>query len=167
MIPEAPFLFSVAALNASFAGLGGLLLGLRHGPELRPLDTLRLRQVVEFAFANLLVAISVQPIVALVGAAAGFRIAGGLSLGCIVLALPILHRRVARVGISWGRSWAASAIGLSAAGAALSLATVIAPSAGLYELLLVAMLARPMVVFVLVLGAIDEPEPVPDRGPRT
>jgi hypothetical protein len=155
VIPDAGFLFSVAGLNASFAGLGGLLIGLRRGSELRPLDALRLRQVVEFAFANLLLAISVQPCVALLGTAPGLRVAGGLSLAYIVLALPVLQRRVARVGISWGRRWVASAAGLSTLGAILATATVISPSAGLNELLLVVMLARPMVVFVLVLGTLD------------
>jgi hypothetical protein len=164
MIPEAPFLFSAAALNASFAGLGGLLIGLRRGADLRPLDTLRLRQVVEFAFANLLLAISVQPCVVLLGTDAGFRVAGGLALAVIVAALPILHLRVARVGIAWGRWWAASAIALTAIGAVLATATVIAPSAGTYELLVVVMLARPMATFLLVLGAIDEPEPTLREG---
>jgi hypothetical protein len=159
VITEAPFLFSVAALNASFAGLGGLLIGLRRGPELRPIEALRLRQVVEFAFANLLLAISVQPLVSLLGGDIGFRLASAGSLVCIVLALPILRHRVARVGIAWGRSWAASAIVLSGIGAALSGATAVWPSPGLYELLLVVMLARPMVVFVLVLGSLDVPDP--------
>ena len=164
MIPEAGFLLSIAGLNASFAGLGGLLIGLRRGPDLRPLEALRLRQVVEFAFANLLLAISVQPLVALMGPDAAVRLSGGLSFACIVLAMPLLQHRVARIGISWGRRWAASAISVSAVGAFLAAATVFTPSAGLYELLLVAMLARPMVVFVLVLGSLDQEEPVPTGG---
>ena len=164
MIPEAGFLLSIAGLNASFAGLGGLLIGLRRGPDLRPLEALRLRQVVEFAFANLLLAISVQPLVALLGAEGALRLSAGLSFASVVLAMPLLQRRVARIGISWGRWWAASAIGLSAVGALLAAATVITPSAGLYELLLVVMLARPMVVFVLVLGSLDEAEPVSRGG---
>ena len=164
MIPEAAFLLSIAGLNASFAGLGGLLIGLRHGPELRPLEALRLRQVVEFAFANLLLAISVQPLVALLGAEGALRLSAGLSFASVVLAMPLLQRRVARIGIAWGRRWAVSAVGLSAVGAILAAATVITPSAGLFELLLVVMLARPMVVFVLVLGSLDEGEPVSSGG---
>ena len=164
MIPDAGFLFSIAALNASFAGLGGLLIGLRGGADARPLDTLRLRQVVEFAFANLLLAISVQPFVLLLGPDAGFRVCGVLALSFVLGALPILHRRVARVGIAWGRWWAASAIGLTTVGAVLAAATVAAPTAATYELLMIVMLARPMVTFLLVLGAIDEPEPVLESG---
>jgi hypothetical protein len=160
MIPEAAFLFSVAGLNASFAGLSGLLVGLRRGPALQPLEALRLRQVVEFAFANLLLAISVQPGVLLLGAEAGFRLASGLTLAYLVAALLVLRQRVARVGISWGRWWATAAIALTLAGAALSTASVIAPSAGLYELLMVVMLGRPMVTLLLVLGTLDAPDPI-------
>jgi hypothetical protein len=164
MIPDAGFVFSIAGLNASFAGLGGLLIGLRRGAETRPLDTLRLRQVVEFAFANLLLAISVQPFVVLLGPDGGFRLSGALALASIVAALPILQRRVARVGIAWGPWWAASAIALTAVGAVLAAAVVIAPAAGTYELLMVVMLARPMVTFLLVLGAMDEPVPIVEGG---
>ena len=165
MIPDAGFVFSVAGLNASFAGLGGLLIGLRRGADARPLDNLRLRQVVEFAFANLLLAISIQPFVVLLGPDGGFRLAGGLALIAIIGALPILQRRVARVGIAWGPWWAASAIALTAIGSVLAVATVIEPAAGTYELLMIVMLARPMVTFLLVLGAIDEAEPTRAGGP--
>lgn len=158
MIADAGFIFSVAALNASFAGLGGLLLGLRRGADLDPLDKLRLRQVVEFAFANLLLAISVQPFASLLGHDSALRLGGTLSMVYVVISLPVLQRRVARVGISWGRAWVTAAIGLSAVGIVLSAATIAVPSAGVFELLLVALLARPMVVFVLVLATIDEPE---------
>jgi hypothetical protein len=65
---------------------------------------------------------------------------------------------VARVGITWGPSWAASAITLSTTGAVLAGATLILASPGLLELLLVAMLARPMATFLLVLAAIDAPD---------
>ncbi len=151
-MPQAAFLLSVAGLNASFAGLGGLLVGLRRAADPQPLDGLRLRQVVEFAFANLLLAIVVQPSVELLGAETGLRVCSGSSLVYMAVALPVLQRRVARVGIAWGRWWAASAVALTLIGAVIAAATLLAPSAGLYELLLVVMLARPMVTFLLVLG---------------
>ena len=155
MIAGAPFLLSLAGLNASLAGLGGLLVGLRRGPSLGALEALRLRQVVEFAFANLLLAVSIQPAVVLLGPTIGYRIAGALTLAYLVVALPILQRRVSRVGIAWGRWWAAAAIGLTAVGGVLAVAMIVAPSAGVFELLSVVMLGRPMVAFLLVLGTID------------
>lgn len=165
VIAEAPFLFSMAGLSASLAGLGGLLVGLRRGPDLRPLDALRLRQVVESAFANLLLAVVVQPAVLLLGRDAGFRVLAVLTLAYVATALPLLHRRVERVGIAWGRWWAATAILLSVAGVGLALATLAMPTAALAELLLVSMLARPMAVFLLVLGTIDTADGI-TGGPR-
>jgi hypothetical protein len=159
MIPEAAFVFSMAGLNASFAGLGGLFVGLRRGSELQPDEALRLRQVVEFAFANLLLAVSLQPCVAILGSDAGYRVSAVLTIVYIAASTAFLTRRVERAGISWGRWWAAAAITLTILGVALALATLIEPLPALYELLLVVMLARPMVVFVLVLGTIDADRP--------
>ena len=157
MIPDAPFLLSLAALNASLAGLGGLLVGLRRASGFDPLDSLRLRQVVEFAFANLLLAIAVQPLAQLLGdIGSAVRLSSAVTLVYVVVALLVLDRRVARVGIVWGRSWAASAIGLTVIGALVSAAAIVVPSTGMYELLLVVMLARPIAVFLLVLGTIDD-----------
>ena len=53
MIPEAPFLFSIAGLSPSLAGLPGLVAVLRRGADLRPMDAFWLREIVEFAFANI------------------------------------------------------------------------------------------------------------------
>lgn len=167
MIADAPFLLAISGLNASFAGLGGLLIGLRRGADLRPLDSLRLRQVVEFAFVNLIVAISAQPFALVLGAPeAGLRVSGGLALAYNLVALPVLQRRVARVGIAWGRWWAVSAVALTVGGTLLSASVVVLPSAGLFELLAIVMLARPMVTFLLVLGTIETPEPVTSQVQR-
>jgi hypothetical protein len=155
VIPDAAFLLSVAGLNASFAGLGGLLVGLRRGPALQPLEALRLRQVVEFAFANLLLAVSVQPAVAVFGPDDGYRLSAGLTLAYLAVALLLLRQRVARVGISWGPWWAASAIGLTISGMTLAVITLARPSPALYELLMISMLARPMSALLLVLGTVD------------
>lgn len=166
MIADATFLFAISGLNASFAGLGGLFIGLRRGADLRPLDSLRLRQVVEFAFANLLVAISAQPLSAILGGPeAGLRVSSVLALAYNVVSLPILRRRVARVGITWGRWWAISAIGLTFGGTLLSAAVVLWPSAGLFEFLVVVMLARPMATFLLVLGTLEAPGSASDKPP--
>lgn len=52
MIPEAPFFFSIAALSGSLAGLAGLVAGLRRGSDMPGHDLFRLREIVEFSFAN-------------------------------------------------------------------------------------------------------------------
>ena len=61
MIPEAPFFFSIAALSGSLAGLAGLVAGLRRGSDMPGHDLFRLREIVEFSFANVLLAISTIP----------------------------------------------------------------------------------------------------------
>lgn len=157
MIPDAAFVLSIAGLNASFAGLGGLLVGLRRGPDLTPLEALRMRQVVEFAFANLLLALSIQPAALLLGdPQAGIRVSAAATLMYVLCVMVVLRRRVARVGISWEHRWAASAVGLTIMAAALAGDAIVAPTAGIFELLLVVMLGRPIVALVLVLGTIDE-----------
>ena len=157
MITDAGFVLSLAGLNASFAGLGGLLVGLRRGRDLDSLEALRLRQVVEFAFANLLLAISVQPAALLLGSAeAGVRVSSAATVAYVLGAMAVLQRRVSRVGIAWGRWWAASAIGLTVLAAGVAGVAVLLPTAGTYELLLVIMLGRPIATLVLVLGTIDE-----------
>ena len=67
MIAEAPFLFSIATLSTALSGLAGLVAALRRGEGLRPLDLYRLRQIVEFAFANALFAVSLVPLAAFTG----------------------------------------------------------------------------------------------------
>ncbi len=157
MIPDAPFILSLAGLNASLAGLGGLLIGLRRASGLDSLEALRLRQVVEFAFANLLLAIALQPLARLLGdPAEAVRASSAVTLAYVVVALVVLDRRVVRVGIAWGRAWAATALGLTVIGVVISAAAVVMPTAGAYELLLVVMLARPIAVFLLVLATLDE-----------
>lgn len=157
MIPDAPFLLSQAALNASLAGLGGLLIGLRRAAAVDPLDILRLRQVVEFAFANLLLAISVQPLTLLLDSqASAIRVVSGVTLVYVVVALVVLDRRVERVGIAWGRWWAAAAVGLTVVGVGVAAVGILVPSSGIYESLLVVMLARPITVFLLVLSTLDQ-----------
>jgi len=175
VIADAAFVMSLAGLNASLAGLGGLLVGLRRGPGLDSLEALRLRQVVEFAFANLLLAISVQPAAQLLGdAEVGIRVSSAATLVYVLVAMAILQRRVSRVRIEWGRWWAASAIGLTLLAAVVASVAISVPTAGIYELLLVVMLCRPITTLVLVLGTIDEeirrgstslPEETMLRGP--
>ena len=66
-MPELAFAMSVASLSGGLAGLAGLVAGLRRGAAAQPLDSLRLREIVEFAFANILFALSVQPLTIILG----------------------------------------------------------------------------------------------------
>ena len=82
MIPDLPFLLSIAALSGSLAGLAGLVGGLRRGEGLRPIDRFRLREIVEFAFANTLLALSMVPLANLLSSVdAAVRVVAAAALG--------------------------------------------------------------------------------------
>lgn len=157
-MPPDGFLFSIAGLSASLAGLAGLVAGLRRGAELRFIDAFRLRQIVEFSFGNVLVALLAFPLAGLAGTTAALRIIGLLVIAYIVGSFYVLFRRSVRQGGSagpegWNRSQQVIAIGMSGAATLLCLGLVAAPSPELLELVLLVLLARPMAAFLLVLSA--------------
>lgn len=154
VIPEAPFVLSIAGLSASFAGLAGLVMALRRGGEVRAIDTLRLRQMVEFSFSNILIAVSVIPLAQLLGSTSAAAV--WISAGIIVYTLLInvtLARRTRGLGIRFGGWWAAAALSVGFVAVVLGAIVVVNPRVELFELLLVVMLARPMLPFLLVLSS--------------
>lgn len=154
MIPDAGLVFSVAGLSASFAGLAGLVMALRRGGEVRAIDTFRLRQMVEFSFANILLAVSVVPLASLLGSETDATRIVAAAVGFYVLAVNVvLTRRTRRVGLEWQGSWRISAIALSLAGMIVAVAVVATGNIGVFEALLVLLLARPMLPFLLVLAS--------------
>ncbi len=94
MIPEAPFLFSIAGLSASLGGLSGLVAGLRRGTDMRPVDLFRLREIVEFSFANVVLALSTIPLALILGSTVdAARIVAIAALVYILLHFVVLVRR--------------------------------------------------------------------------
>ena len=156
MITESPFLFSIAALSASLAGLAGLVAGLRRGEGLSPLDLFRLREIVEFAFANVLLAISTVPLTTLLGSAqTAVRIVAVVAIVYIVAVVALLVRRQRSWSISGSGGWYAPALVVDAATLVAAVATVVEGSAGPFEAMLVALLARPMLAFAFVLASFE------------
>jgi len=154
MIPEAGFLFSIAGLSASFLGLAGLVMAFRRGGDMQPVDAFRLRQMVEFSFVNVVVAISIVPLASLLGTSV--EAARWVSVGVIayVVAQNVLFaQRGRRAGIAFRGGWAVLALvvtGLSVGIAAVVIAT---STFGWFEVLLVVLLVRPMLPFLLVLNS--------------
>ena len=151
-MPADGYLFSIAGLSASLAGLAGLVAGLRRGSDLRALDAFRLRQIVEFAFANVILALVAAPIAELLGDdALALRILGLVGAIYVAATFALLRVRSLRTNVIWTRGWRLAAVLLGAIAVLLGLAVAVAPSGALFELLLVALLARPMLAFLLVL----------------
>jgi hypothetical protein len=155
---EAEFFFSIAALSASLAGLAGLVAGLRRGPDMPREDLFRLREIVEFCFANVLITISTIPLAAALGAVTeAMRTAAVIALFYLAGIIALLRRRQRRFGVQLSRAWYSVVIVLNLSAVLAALTTVATGSVASFEALLVILLARPMVAFVLVLQSFEAP----------
>jgi hypothetical protein len=157
VIPEAPFVFSIAGLSASFAALAGLVAGLRRGQGLSATELYRLREIVESAFVNVLLALAIIPMATLAGLEAAIRLTGAVAFVYLIGHGVLLERRRRQAGIATMGSRLALvlAIGLPAVGMAAAAATTGAVWA--LEILLLLLLARPMAAFLLVLSTFGTP----------
>jgi hypothetical protein len=156
VLPEAAFLLSLAGLNASLAGLAGLVAGLRRGTELRRVDLFRLREIVEFSFANVLLAVAPIPAAALLGSPAGaVRVGAAAAIALIVGGTVVLFRRHRRADIPAAAGWYVSVAALDVAALVAGAAAAVSGDIGAYEALLVLLLARPMLAFLLVLASFE------------
>ncbi|MBI2780289.1 MAG: hypothetical protein HYX55_00645 [Chloroflexi bacterium] len=158
MPPEAPFLFAIAGISGSLAGLAGLVAGLRRGVDFRRIDLYRLREIVEFAFANVLFALSVFPLMALAATAAdALRIAAVVILVATGIHVGVLIRRDRRHPLEVGSrtGWVIIAGGSDLLIIGSVAAVLIAGTFAPFEVLLLVLLARPMAAFLLVLASFE------------
>jgi hypothetical protein len=155
MPEDAPLLFAIAGLNASLSGLAGLVAGLRRGPDFAPLYLYRLRQIVEFAFFNALLAVSMIPLTGLLGQDGAIRVAGSIAFVGLWIDALILFRRMRRMGVNVGTVPLRIVILLDLVVVALAPAVVVSANPSVFELLLITMLARPMLAFLLVLASLE------------
>ena len=152
---DAPLLFALAGLNASLSGLAGLVAGLRRGSEFAPLNLYRLRQIVEFAFFNALLAVATIPLTGLLGQAGAIRVAGSIAFVGLWIDALVLLRRMRRMGVHVGQTTMRIVIVLDLAVVTLAPIAVVSADPSIYELLLITMLARPMLAFLLVLASLE------------
>ena len=157
MIPEAPFLFSVAALSVTLAGFAGLVAAFRRGSELKPIDIYRLRQIAEFGLGNALIALSTIPLSTTTGDVAGsLRICGAVGVLFVLGGVALLQSRKRRLGVSGRRGWNAFIVLIDSAAVAAGVATVVFGSIGLFEWQVLFLLARPMLAFTFVLASLRD-----------
>lgn len=155
MIPEAPYVFSVAALSVTLAGFAGLVAAFRRGSELMSMDVYRLRQIAEFGLGNALIALSTIPLATTTGdVAVTFRILGAVGVLFILGGVALLQFRKRSLGVSSRRSWNVLIVVIDSAAVAAALATLVVGSVGLFEWQLLFLLARPMLAFTFVLASL-------------
>lgn len=156
VIAETPFLLSIAALSASLAGLAGLVAALRRGEGLSATDRFRLHQIVEFCFANIILAIGIIPLVSLTGSAeTSLRIGGAVAFAYIIVNGLILLRRLRRMEIPLSQAALLTVIGINVAVLVAAAAAALTGAAGAYEALLLGLLVRPMLAFLFVLSSFE------------
>ncbi|HEY8168993.1 MAG TPA: hypothetical protein VIF84_09775 [Candidatus Limnocylindrales bacterium] len=156
MIPEAPFLFSIAALSATMAGLAGLVAALRRGSEMRAVDLFRLQQIVEFCFANIVIALSVVPLASLLGGSGpAVQVMAAVAVTYQVFSIVVLRRRQRQYHLAWSATWYVGASVLNIMIFVAGVAALLTGGMAAFEVLLVLFLARPMFVFLLVLQSFE------------
>ena len=155
MIPEAPFLFSVAALSVTLAGFAGLVAAFRRGGEWTPTTVFRLREIAEFGLGNALLALLFVPLATTLGdLSAALRICGAVGVALVLGEGLVLIRRSNALRLPRERWWYALAAAIDVGALGAGLATAVAGTIGLFEWQLLFLLARPMLAFVLVLASL-------------
>jgi hypothetical protein len=155
VIPEAPYLFSVAALSVTLAGFAGLVAAFRRGAEFGPIDVFRLRQIAEFGLGNALIALSAIPLSTTIGnPTMALRICGAIGVLFVFGGVALLMRRQRRLGVPGRRDLNAAIFVIDLAAVAAGVATVVVGSVGLFEWQLLFLLSRPMLAFTFVLASL-------------
>jgi hypothetical protein len=155
VIPEAPFLFSVAALSVTLAGFAGLVAAFRPAGEWTAMTVFRLREIAEFGLGNAFLALLTFPLATTLGdLSAALRIGGSIGVVFVVTGSLVLIRRQRALGLPAARGWYALAFMTQVAAIGTGLSTAFVGTIGLFEWHLLFLLTRPMLAFVLVLSSL-------------
>ena len=158
MISEGSFFFSIAAISVTLAGFSGLVAAFRRGDQLVASDVFHLRTIAEVGLVNALIALLTVPLATLSGDLhAAVRLGGALVLASILVEIPVFVRRKRSMGVRITRAEAVGFVALDAAAIMFAVVTVTTQSVGMYEVLMLLVLTRPMWDFVRVLGSLAGP----------
>jgi hypothetical protein len=153
LIAEAGFLFAVAAVSMSLASLAGLVVAFRRSGSWAAYDLYRLRQIVEFGFANVLVALALIPLVAILGAVeTAVRSVAVVAMVVFITHVVVLVRRRHATTPSIRLPIAVVLVDIPAL--MLLTAAIVLGTVPAWESALLALLARPMLAFLLVLATL-------------
>ena len=153
------FFYALAGISMSFVGFATLFLALRrHGAEWHPEEVGQLNGIVLFGLLTLFSALLVVPLSSLTAESTVVRV---MSAALLVLVVYMHQVRVGTAWLKWSqiRAYAsrreqvidcAPFACVAVAEQALLLVNVIAPRQEVYELALIAMLATPALIFVVV-----------------
>ena len=153
MIAEAGFLFAVAAVSMSLASLAGLVVAFRRSGSWAAYDLYRLRQIVEFGFANVLFALALIPLAAILGAVEpAVRSAAAVAMVVFVAHVVVLVRRRRETSPSIPLPFVVILVDVVVV--MLLTAAIVLGTVPAWESALLALLARPMLAFLLVLATL-------------
>jgi len=159
MIAEAPFFTSVAAVSMTLAGFSGLLVAFRGGDRLRRVDMFHLRGIVETGLATALIALMTIAVATLWGdLRTTTRGLATVVLVFIGFQIAVFALRQRRTSIRVRLPQAIGAVVIDLATVVLAVVTIVVRTVGLYEGILVLLLARPMWDFVRVLHDMGSPD---------
>ena len=152
---DVAFLYSTAAVSMSLASLAGLVIAFRRTGVWGAHDLYRLRQIVEWGFANVLLAFLAIPAAATLGSeASALRFMGVLALVYITVNILVLQRRIVALRPVVVVKPPQLVVVIDFAAAMFATATIILASIGPWELTLLVLITRPMTAFILVLASI-------------
>lgn len=157
---DVAFLYSTAAVSMSLASLAGLVIAFRRTGVWHAHDVFRLRQIAEWGFANVLLALLSIPAAAAFGSeTAALRFVGVVALLYVVGNLLVLARRTR--GMATLRAVipiTPLVVLIDIALVMLATATAILASITPWEVTLLVLVLRPMLAFTFVLASIGREE---------
>jgi hypothetical protein len=149
------FLFSIVAVSMSLSSLAGLVIAFRRTGTWAAYDVFRLRQIVEWGFANALVALAPFPLAGALGSeATALRALGAISLSYIIANLFVLKYRIDHLPQRIAVRYSPVVLVIDIALLMLSTATAILGSSTAVEALLLGLVMRPMLAFLFVLATL-------------
>lgn len=152
MTADVGFFFAVTGASMSLASIAGLVVGFRRTGTWAAHDLYRLRQIVEWGFANAILALAAFPLAGIAGEGPALRSLGVIALAYLVANVVLLLRRRGTLrSILPVRPLAVMTDGVAMI---LCAATAILGTINAWELTLLVLVVRPMIVFIWVLMSI-------------